>query len=47
MRKLTTVTGVKTPKTFQKKRQRRGHSGCLKGRQSLRMLLGRENARKK
>lgn len=44
-RKLTTLTGVKTPKTFQKERQRRGHSRWLKG--HLRILLGWGNARKK
>ena len=36
---LTTVTEVKTPKTFQKKRQRQGPQ-WLKGNKSLGILLG-------
>lgn len=44
--KLTTVPGVKTPKTFQKKRQKQGPQ-WLKGYRSLRILLGWRNAERK
>lgn len=44
--KLTTVPGVKTPKTFQKRRQRQGPQ-WLKGYRRLRILLGWRNAERK